>query len=157
MNWLKKNAFVAVGYLSLLLAASSFTIATIGFAQVAGPARPIPSTVQRINLNAVAGSASGSFTPIPAVAGQKIQIVGIVLTTASNTTVEFVSTGGSDTSLTGPMTLNGIFQQSAWGKVAGQQGDFQIPLFETQAGQGFKINTGAATQVSGQLAYTTAQ
>jgi hypothetical protein len=117
--------------------------------------RPLPSAVYTAALYPISGSASGSFIAIPGVAGSKIQVVSLLLTTATNTTVEFTSTDGvTPRTLTGPMTINGLINVVPWGKTSGQTGDFEVPLFETDVGKGFGIVTGAATQVSGQIKWT---
>lgn len=106
--------------------------------------RQVPSAVLRQKVD----DSTGSVELVAAVAGKKIQIWGLLLSTASPTTMEFKS---ASTSLTGAMSISTILEDQPYGPANASA----IPLFETAAGEAFNLVLGGAVKVTGQVTWTT--
>ena len=83
-------------------------------------------------------SASGDTIIIPAIAGQVIQVYGIILSLATDTTVAFRS-GVAGTYLAGPQTMDRLLLDKTPGD----------PWYITGRGEPFVISLGDAVQCGG--------
>lgn len=88
------------------------------------------------NQVAVSISLSGDNIVIPAMTGQSIQVYGIVLSLASDTTVQFKS---GSTPLSGAQVMNGLLLDKTPGD----------PWYITNRGEAFVITLGTAVQCGG--------
>jgi len=90
------------------------------------------------NQISVSISASGDNTVIPAIPGQVIQVYGMVLSLAGDTTVQFKS---GTTALSGPQTMDSIILDKTPGD----------PWYITARGEAFVISLGSSVQCGGTL------
>lgn len=110
-------------------------------------ARPIPRTLQIAVVNL-----SNSGDIVAAAAGQAILIWEMLLTNSDTTkTITFQSGARL---LTGPMKLDRLQADAMRHHDASPVRDLCVPLFETAAGEAFKVSLSGAASVAGRVLYS---
>lgn len=115
-----------------------------GVTQTGQSNRRVQQAINRTQVN----DSSGSVVLVAAKTGQRIQVWGITLATASNTTMEFLS---SATTLTGPLNINAIQVDPPFGRVTD---DYAVPWLEGLSGGEITLTLGSAVQVTGQVIWS---
>jgi hypothetical protein len=102
-----------------------------------------PEDIQTLNINIAAGAGADN-TLVAAVAGKKVRVVSYLIQSGAATTISMKSGAG---------TTIATLDQTAAGRAAPFSGRIEAPAYETARGSALVLNSSAAVQVTGHLAY----